>query len=71
MLTRIYGTAWRTSQELEEYLHKLEEAKKRDHASWVRTWRYSSSMMRSALACRSGSPTVGILIDELERSQRR
>ena len=30
-LQRIYGTAWKTSQELEEYLHMLEEAKKRDH----------------------------------------
>ena len=31
MLTRIYGTAWETAQELEEYLWKLEESKKRDH----------------------------------------
>ena len=31
MLQRIYGTAWRTPAELEEYLWKLEEAKKRDH----------------------------------------
>ncbi len=31
MLQRIYGTAWKTSQELEEYLWKLDEAKKRDH----------------------------------------
>jgi threonyl-tRNA synthetase len=31
MLQRIYGTAWHTSEELEEYLWKLEEAKKRDH----------------------------------------
>ena len=31
MLQRIYGTAWRTSQELEDYLEMLEEAKKRDH----------------------------------------
>ena len=31
MLQRIYGTAWRNPQELEEYLWKLEEAKKRDH----------------------------------------
>jgi threonyl-tRNA synthetase len=30
-LQRIYGTAWFTRKELEEYLHKLEEAKKRDH----------------------------------------
>ncbi len=31
MLTRIYGTAWETASELEEYLYRLEEAKKRDH----------------------------------------
>ncbi|OGN73649.1 MAG: threonine--tRNA ligase [Chloroflexi bacterium GWB2_49_20] len=31
MLQRIYGTAWRTPKELEEYLWQLEEAKKRDH----------------------------------------
>lgn len=31
MLQRIYGTAWKTKQELKKYLHKLEEAKKRDH----------------------------------------
>jgi threonyl-tRNA synthetase len=31
MLQRIYGTAWKTKEELEQYLWKLEEAKKRDH----------------------------------------
>jgi threonyl-tRNA synthetase len=31
MLQRIYGTAWPKKSELEEYLHFLEEAKKRDH----------------------------------------
>ncbi len=31
MLQRIYGTAWRSPQELEEYLWRLEEARKRDH----------------------------------------
>ncbi len=30
-LTRIYGTAFETKEELELYLHNLEEAKKRDH----------------------------------------
>jgi len=30
-LQRIYGTAWRNRKELEDYLHRLEEAKKRDH----------------------------------------
>ena len=31
MLTRIYGTAWPTQKELDEYLSQLEEAKLRDH----------------------------------------
>jgi threonyl-tRNA synthetase len=31
MLQRIYGTAWPTKKLLEEYLNRLEEAKKRDH----------------------------------------
>ena len=31
MLQRIYGTAWKSSKDLEEYLWRLEEAKKRDH----------------------------------------
>jgi threonyl-tRNA synthetase len=31
MLQRIYGTAWETTEQLEDYLWKLEEAKKRDH----------------------------------------
>jgi threonyl-tRNA synthetase len=30
-LTRVYGTAWETPEQLEEYLNRLEEAKKRDH----------------------------------------
>ena len=31
MLQRIYGTCWRNQKELDEYLHRLEEAEKRDH----------------------------------------
>lgn len=31
MLTRIYGTAWATKEELKQYLDNIEEAKKRDH----------------------------------------
>ena len=31
MLTRIYGTVFPTQKELEEYLDRIEEAKKRDH----------------------------------------
>ncbi len=31
MLQRIYGTAWSDKKELKAYLHRLEEAEKRDH----------------------------------------
>ena len=31
MLQRIYGTAWETQDELDRYLWRIEEAKKRDH----------------------------------------
>ena len=31
MLQRIYGTAWERQEELEDYLHRLEEAQRRDH----------------------------------------
>jgi threonyl-tRNA synthetase len=31
MLTRLYGTAWNSQEELDDYLNRLEEAKKRDH----------------------------------------
>ncbi len=31
MLQRIYGTAWATKDELQQHLHRLEEAEKRDH----------------------------------------
>ena len=31
MLQRIYGTAWESAKALEEHLHRLEEAERRDH----------------------------------------
>ena len=31
MLQRVYGTAWATEKELKQYLHRLEEADRRDH----------------------------------------
>jgi len=31
MLQRIYGTCWRNKKELDDYLHRIEEAEKRDH----------------------------------------
>ncbi len=36
MLTRIYGTAWTNKNDLKDYLHRLEEAEKRDHRKIAR-----------------------------------
>jgi len=40
MLTRIYGTAFEKKNELDEYLMKIEEAKKRDHNKLGRELKY-------------------------------
>jgi threonyl-tRNA synthetase len=37
MLQRIYGTAWSDKKELQAYLHRLEEAEKRDHRKLAKT----------------------------------
>jgi threonyl-tRNA synthetase len=37
MLQRIYGTAWRDKKELKDYLHRLDEAEKRDHRKLGKT----------------------------------
>jgi threonyl-tRNA synthetase len=37
MLQRIYGTAWRDKKELKAYLHRIEEAEKRDHRKLGKT----------------------------------
>ena len=37
MLQRIYGTAWGDKKELQAYLHRLEEAEKRDHRKLSKT----------------------------------
>ncbi|MGR9106192.1 MAG: threonine--tRNA ligase [Gammaproteobacteria bacterium] len=37
MLQRIYGTAWPDTKALKDYLHRLEEAEKRDHRKLAKT----------------------------------
>ena len=58
MLQRIYGTAWASEDELKDYLHQLEEAEKRDHASSAARWICSISRRRRR-APSSGTPTAG------------
>ena len=43
-LTRIYGTAWNSEQDLKQYIIRLEEAEKRDHRKIGKELDYFSSM---------------------------
>ena len=60
MLTRIYGTAWADQAELDQYLHMLEEAEKRDHRSLAARWTSSISRRRAGrrLLARQGLENV-------------
>jgi threonyl-tRNA synthetase len=40
MLQRIYGTAWVRKEDQDAYLHRLEEAEKRDHRKLAGSWLY-------------------------------
>jgi len=67
MLQRIYGTAWKTAEELEQHLVRLEEAKRRDHR------KLGSELEIFVFDDEVGPglplwlPNGGILIEELER----
>ena len=56
VLQRIYGTAFPDSQGLKDYLHMLEEAKKRDHRKLGRELDLSASTMRLARGWSSTIP---------------
>ena len=61
MLTRIYGTAWRTEKELNEYLHQLHEAEKRDHRKLGREMNFFHFPRRSAGSSFLASKRMGII----------
>ena len=67
MLTRIYGTAWRTPDELKQYLHMLEEAKKRDHRKLGRELEIFAFDDEVGPGLPLWLPNGGILIEELEK----
>jgi len=66
MLQRIYGTAWRTAQELEEYLWQLEEAKKRDHRKLGKELEIFVFDEEVGPGLPLWLPNGGVLIEELE-----
>ena len=41
MLQRIYGTCWSSKKELDDYLHRLEEAEKEITENWEKKWIFS------------------------------
>jgi threonyl-tRNA synthetase len=67
MLQRIYGTAWRNKQELNQYLQMIEEAKKRDHRKLGRELEIFIFDDEVGPGLPLWLPNGGILIEELER----
>jgi threonyl-tRNA synthetase len=59
MLQRIYGTAWATKDDLQQYLHMLEEAEKRDHRKLGKRAGPVPHARASARAWCSGIPRAG------------
>ncbi|OGO26627.1 MAG: threonine--tRNA ligase [Chloroflexi bacterium RBG_16_54_11] len=67
MLHRIYGTAWKTSKELEEYLWQVEEAKKRDHRKLGKELEIFTFDDEVGPGLPLWLPRGGVIIDELEK----
>lgn len=66
MLQRVYGTAWKTKEELEQYLHQLEEAKKRDHRKLGKDLEIFIFEEEVGPGLPLWLPAGGVIIDELE-----
>ncbi|HSK66881.1 MAG TPA: threonine--tRNA ligase [Anaerolineales bacterium] len=67
MLQRIYGTAWENAQQLKEYLHQLEEAKKRDHRKLGRELEIYMFDDEVGPGLPLWLPNGGVMIEELEK----
>ncbi len=67
MLQRIYGTAWETKEQLEQYLWQMEEAKKRDHRKLGRELEIFFFDDEVGPGLPLWLPNGGVLIEELEK----
>ncbi len=67
MLTRIYGTAWKTPDELKQYLKMLEEAKARDHRKLGKELEIYIYDEEVGPGLPLWLPHGGVIIDELEK----
>ena len=66
MLTRIYGTAWRTDKELRTYLNMLQEAEKRDHRKIGKQMKIFTFDDEVGAGLPLWLPNGSVIIEELE-----
>jgi len=67
MLQRIYGTAWENAQQLKDYLHQLEEARKRDHRKLGKELEIFVFDDEVGPGLPLWLPNGGVIIEELEK----
>jgi len=67
MLTRIYGTAWRTDKELRTYLNMLVEAEKRDHRKIGKEMKLFTFDEEVGPGLPLWLPNGSVIIEELEK----
>jgi threonyl-tRNA synthetase len=70
MLQRIYGTAWESRDALDEYLHRLEEAERRDHRKLGRELELYSWPDEVGSGLAVWHPKGGVIRQELENLSR-
>ena len=70
MLQRIYGTAWFSKDDLDAYLHRLEEAKKRDHRTLGRELDLFSTDQRVGPGLILWHPRGAIVRNAIEEYER-
>ena len=70
MLQRIYGTAWFKKDDLDGYLHRLEEAKRRDHRTLGRQLDLFSTDERVGPGLILWHPRGGVVRKEIEDFER-
>jgi threonyl-tRNA synthetase len=67
MLQRIYGTAWESKKDLDDYLWRLEEAKKRDHRKLGKELEIFIFEDEVGSGLPLWLPNGGVMIEELEK----
>ncbi|MDX1562424.1 MAG: threonine--tRNA ligase [Gammaproteobacteria bacterium] len=73
MLQRIYGTAWANPKQLKQYLHRLEEAERRDHRRLGRQmdlFHFQDEAVGAAFWHPKGWTLFRLLVEHLRAKQR-